>query len=68
MREEAREVPTGYAPPLFTSAALQRTHVRLTWDEEDEARKRALTKKITADELQEDDFKVRLTGTSSLRR
>ena len=30
----------------------------LTWDADDEGRKRALTKKMTADDLKEDDLKV----------
>lgn len=39
--------------------ALQHTNVSLSWDAEDEGRKRALTKKMTADDIREDDFAVR---------
>lgn len=39
--------------------ALQHTSVSLTWDADDEGRKRALSKKMTADDIREDDFAVR---------
>ncbi len=32
--------------------------LQLTWDADDDTRKRALRRKVTADELKEDDFKV----------
>jgi hypothetical protein len=58
-RDTAAEVPAGYeAPPAFATAALQHTNVKLTWDADDSGRKRALSKRVTAEELREDDFKV----------
>lgn len=58
-RDAVTDVPANYEPPpFFTTAALQHTRVQLTWDRDDENRKRALSKRITADELKEDDFKV----------
>lgn len=50
-----------YAPPAFQARALQHTNVQLTWDADDDSRKRALSRKLNADELKEDDFKVRWT-------
>lgn len=48
------------ATPLSNSAAPPHPCcVQLTWDADDDTRKRALTRKVTADELKEDDFKVR---------
>lgn len=47
-----------YAPPAFQARALQHTNVQLTWDADDDGRKRALTRKLNAEELKEDDFKV----------
>ena len=59
MRETASEVPEGYEPPNFQTAALQHTDVKLTWDADDDNRKRALSsKKLTGDQIREDDFKV----------
>lgn len=53
------EVPEGYEPPTFQTAALQHTDVKLTWDADDDNRKRALSsKKLTSDQIREDDFKV----------
>jgi hypothetical protein len=58
-RDVATDVAANYEPPpSFTTAALQHTRVKLTWDRDDEHRKRALSKRITANELKEDDFKV----------
>ncbi len=54
------QVPPGYAPPpAFATAALQHTRVKLTWDADDAVRKRALARRLTQDELHEDDFRAR---------
>lgn len=58
MRDAAEEVPADYAPPDFTTAALQHTNVKLTWDADDDTRKKALRKKMTEDSIRDDDFKV----------
>ena len=59
MRDEARDVPAGYEPPpAFSTAALQHTAVKLTWDAEPAERRRALSKRVTAEQLRDDDFKV----------
>lgn len=52
-------------PSLLPTPLLRRTcprRAQLTWDADDDTRKRALTRKVTADELKEDDFKVRWGG------
>ena len=58
VRDTAEEVPVDYAPPDFTTAALQHTNVKLTWDADDDTRKKALRKKMTEDSIRDDDFKV----------
>ncbi len=58
VRDTAEEVPPDYAPPDFTTAALQHTNVKLTWDADDDTRKKALRKKMTEDSIRDDDFKV----------
>jgi hypothetical protein len=60
VRDEAAEVPADYAPPTFQARALQHTSVKLTWDADDDGRKQALSRRLTAEELKEDDFKVRV--------
>jgi len=41
-RDTATSVPADYEPPQFATAALQSSHVELTWDGDDPIRKRAL--------------------------
>jgi hypothetical protein len=61
VRDVATSVPEDYvAPPAFATLALQHTNVKLTWDKDDDARKRTLAKRVTKDELRDDDFKVHL--------
>ena len=59
-RDAATEVPPGYVPPpAFATAALQHTNVKLTWDADDAVRKRTLARKLTQEQLHDDDFRVR---------
>ena len=58
LRDSASSVPGGYTPPDFTTVALQHTNVKLTWDGDDDTRKKALRKKMTEDTIRDDDFKV----------
>lgn len=57
-REVATAVPSGYRPPEVGAAAMLHTKPKLTWDAEDEGRKRLLHKRISKNELRDDDFKV----------
>ncbi|KAK9840918.1 hypothetical protein WJX81_000303 [Elliptochloris bilobata] len=64
-RDVATEVPSGYTPPpAFATAALQHTNVKLTWDADDVARKRTLARKLTQEQLHEDDFRAYLASAS----
>ena len=65
VRDAASEVPVDYTPPDFTTAALQHTNVKLTWDADDDTRKKALRKKMTEDDIKDDDFKVRVDPLSA---
>ena len=59
-RDTARDAPPDYEPPpFFATAALQHSNVKLTWDATPDERRRALSKKVTPEELRDDDFKVR---------
>ncbi len=58
-RDSAANAPPEYEPPpFFTTAALQHSNVKLTWDATPDERRRALSKKVKAEELRDDDFKV----------
>ena len=60
-RDVATSIPPGYAPPpAFATAALQHTQVKLTWDADDVVRKRTLARRLTQEQLHEDDFRVGL--------
>ena len=58
VRETATAVPSGYRPPDVGIAAMLHTKPKLTWDAEDEGRKKMLHKRVSKDELRDDDFKV----------
>ena len=58
LRDAANGVPADYAPPDFSTNALQHTNVKLTWDADDDNRKKALKKKMTEESIRDDDFKV----------
>ncbi|KAK9828879.1 hypothetical protein WJX72_002532 [[Myrmecia] bisecta] len=60
VRDTAAQLPDGYEAPVFMTAALQHTNVKLTWDAEDETRKKALTRRLTEDQIREEDFKAYL--------
>ena len=64
-RDSATAVPDAYEPPNFHTVALQHTNVQLTWDADDDGRKRALSaKRATQADIREDDFKVHTDDTS----
>lgn len=65
VHDRAASIPAGYAAPDFATKVLQHTRVQLTWDADDEARKKALGRKVNAEQLREDDFKVRCYSPAS---
>ena len=65
VREAAEEVPAGYQPPSVGAAAMQHTRPKLTWDADDDERKRALSRRPTKEQLRDDDFKARLPALHS---
>ncbi|XP_024401095.1 pre-rRNA-processing protein esf1 [Physcomitrium patens] len=65
-RDVAKEVPQeGYKAPEFETRALQHSTVKLTWDDDEPTRVKALRKKFNADELNEMDFRDYLASASS---
>jgi predicted glycoside hydrolase/deacetylase ChbG (UPF0249 family) len=45
VRDSATSVPSEYEPPMVFNLSLQHTDPKLTWDADDEGRKRVLHKK-----------------------
>ena len=54
-------MPAGYKAPDVGAASMLHTNPKLTWDADDEGRKRALVQRVSKDKLRDDDFKVSLT-------
>jgi NUC153 domain len=65
-REECDELPDGYQPNDFVTDALQHSRVKLTWDADDNVRKKAQGKAFKGGkkEIDENDIKAYL-GTDS---
>ena len=63
-RDVAIEVPASYKPVEYTAKALQQTRVQLTWDGDDPDRTKALRRRVTADQLKEEDFAAYLGSGS----
>lgn len=61
VRDEATGVPADYRPPQLRQN-LNTTHAKLTWDEDSHERRRVLTKKLTEEDIREDDFRVYLAS------
>ena len=59
VHDSASQVPSGYQAADFSTKALQHTRVQLTWDGDDEPRRKALTRRVKPEQLREDDFRVR---------
>jgi len=57
-------VPPSYTPVDYTSKALQQTRVGLSWDADDPDRKKQLRRKITPEQLKEEDFAAYLGSGS----
>ncbi|KAM3624517.1 uncharacterized protein V6R79_024525 [Siganus canaliculatus] len=67
--EEPKDVATdvnlaAYTPKLFTSSATTTAKVQLTWDETDQERVTALSRKFNKDELMDMDFNAYLASSS----
>ena len=64
VRDEASSVPSDYEPPEFQVKALQQTNVKLSWDDDDPARKKAFARKLTEDKLKDEDFAAYMASAS----
>jgi len=64
VRDAATSLPAGYAPVDYTAQALQQTRVALTWDADDPDRKRHLRRKVSAEQLKDEDLAAYLGSGS----
>ncbi|KAI7904638.1 uncharacterized protein BX663DRAFT_550295 [Cokeromyces recurvatus] len=62
-KDIATDAPEGYVPSQFTTDALQRTKVSLTWDEDDINRYQITRREFTQEDLKELDFSAYLAST-----
>ena len=60
----ALQVPAEYTPVDYTTKALQQTRVPLTWDADDPERKKQLRRKLTSEQLRDEDFAAYLGSGS----
>ncbi|CAM6082843.1 unnamed protein product [Calypogeia fissa] len=63
-RDSASEVPVDYKPIEFETRALQHSNVKLTWDDDEPVRVKALRRNFNRDELDEMDFRAYVASSS----
>lgn len=64
VRDSAADVPPDYEAPEFQVKALQHSNVKLSWDDDDPARRKTFRRKITEDNLKDEDFAAYLASDS----
>lgn len=62
-KDKATVVPDNYTPTKFTTEALQRTKVTLTWDEDDVDRYHVTRRDFTQEDLKDLDFDAYLASS-----
>ena len=64
IRDSAADIPPDYEAPDFQVKALQHSNVKLSWDDDDPTRKKTFRRKITEDNLKDEDFAAYLATDS----
>ncbi|GAQ86660.1 hypothetical protein KFL_003030030 [Klebsormidium nitens] len=64
-RDTATAVPSDYAAPDFETRALQHSNVKLTWDEDEPARRKTLRRKFGKEEVDNMDFHAYMASSDS---
>ena len=64
VRDSAETVPGDFEAPEFECNALQKTNVKLSWDDDDEHRLKVVRRRFTEEELQDQDFSAYLASES----
>ena len=64
VRDVATDIPPDYEAPDFQVKALQHSNVKLSWDDDDPMRRKTFRRKITEDNLKDEDFAAYLASDS----
>ena len=64
VRDTATDIPPDYEAPEFQVKALQHSNVKLSWDDDDPTRRKTFRRKITEDNLKDEDFAAYLASDS----
>ena len=64
VRDVATDIPPDYEAPDFQVKALQHSNVKLSWDDDDPTRKKTFRRKITEENLKDEDFAAYLATDS----
>ncbi|KAL2651004.1 hypothetical protein R1flu_019132 [Riccia fluitans] len=64
-KDSASDIPSDYKPVEFETKALQHSNVKLTWDDDEPLRAKALRRKFNADQLNEQDYRDYIASSSS---
>ena len=64
VRDSATDIPADYEAPEFQVKALQHSNVKLSWDDDDPARRKTFRRKVTEDNLKDEDFAAYLASDS----
>ncbi|KAG6546960.1 hypothetical protein Mapa_011576 [Marchantia paleacea] len=64
-KDSASDIPSDYKPVEFETKALQHSNVKLTWDDDEPLRAKALRRKFNPDQLNEQDYKDYVGSSSS---
>ncbi|KAG2177138.1 hypothetical protein INT43_007795 [Umbelopsis isabellina] len=62
-RDSATHAPENYKPVEYVTEALQHSHVKLTWDEDDHERMNMTRRKFTKEDLEHMDFSAYLASS-----
>ena len=64
IRDSAESVPGDFEAPEFECNALQKTNVKLSWDDDDDRRLKVVRRRFTEEELHDQDFSAYLASES----
>jgi len=64
VRDSATDIPADYEAPEFQVKALQHSNVKLSWDDDDPARRKTFRRKVTEENLKDEDFAAYLASDS----
>jgi len=62
VRDEAEDVPDDFKASIFECNALQKTNVKLSWDEDDERRAKVVKRRFDQGDLDDQDFAAYLSS------